>query len=359
MQNDLGAKGKVFVGLHFCPGVAQYAEPNKDPFTIFLNEDTLRKMNKSFAGRPVFVRHVDGVPDSLEKTKEEADGWVVKSFYNEIDGKTWVEFVAVTEKAIEAVQKGWKLSNAYVPTSFGQGGVWNGVPYSQEVVDGEFEHLAIVPDPRYAESIILTPEEFKAYNEKKVIELKKLSNSKGEESITMGLNFFKRAKVENAVDLESTLVTLPKSKIDKSIAQLVNEMDDVEMKKSEPHQMANAEHMVECNGDKMSVGDLVKKHMDCMNDLEEMKKKHVDGLDPSEDKSEEASDIGEKADKAAKNESKPEMDKMEGKDIKDPVKKNAFFDMVMNAETRAPQHTEIETSMDRLARGQARYGSSK
>ena len=73
--------------------------------------------------------------------------------------------------------KKWKLSNCYSPTNQTDGGKWHAVEYEKNIKSAVYDHLAIVPDPRYSESIILTPEEFKVYNEQKEIELKKLSNS--------------------------------------------------------------------------------------------------------------------------------------------------------------------------------------
>ena len=159
----------------------------------------------------MFVQHVDDVKDSREELRQEADGWVLECFYNKSDGKTWVKFIAVTDAAINAVEDGFKLSNAYFPTTFGPRGVWNGMEYDKQIVDGEYEHLAIVDDPRYAESIILTPEEFKNYNIEKETELMKIANSNTKKEKPM-FEMFKRQKVENGADLENTLVKLPKSK---------------------------------------------------------------------------------------------------------------------------------------------------
>src|SRR5690606_38544515 len=116
------------------PGVAEYKEPGKDPFRIFLNEDTIRAMGPTFAGRPVFVLHADEVAEDVDELKQEADGWVVDSFYNEADGKHWVKFLVCSKKAEEAIAKGYRLSNAYIPKSFGKGGEWNGVSYNKEVL---------------------------------------------------------------------------------------------------------------------------------------------------------------------------------------------------------------------------------
>jgi hypothetical protein len=214
---------KIFYGLHFYPGVAEYREPGTSPKRVYLNENTLRSMDSTFAGRPVYVRHVEDV--DLQNIQTEADGYVVKSFYNEADGKHWAQFIVVSDKGHEAIAKGWKLSNAYQPKSTGPGGQWNGVDYVQEITSGEYNHLAIVNDPRYNESKILTPEEFKLYNTSKLTELKLVANSKTPERKSM-FDFFKKTKVENE-KIEELTVTLPKSGKSITIAELIASADVV------------------------------------------------------------------------------------------------------------------------------------
>lgn len=251
-------KGSVYYGMHFYPGCAEYAEPNQKPYRVFLNDNTIRSMGPSFEGRPVFVLHVDEVQDDLNRLRSEADGWVVESFYNQADGKHWVKFITTSDKAAQAIKSGMKLSNCYIPKSFANGGTWNGITYEREITAGEYDHLAIVPNPRYEESIILNPDQFKEYNERKLIELKKLANHKQGESV-MKLSWFKKQKVENSTELETMCVVLPKSGLEVEVAKLLNEADEREMKKKEP-QMADLEHLVELKGKKMSVKELMNEY---------------------------------------------------------------------------------------------------
>ncbi len=195
----------------------------------------------------------------LQNIQQEADGYVVRSFYNATDGKHWAEFIVVSDKGHDAIRNGWKLSNAYIPKEMRGGGQWHGVDFAKEVVRGEYEHLAIVPNPRYSESIILTPEQFKAYNHEKELELKRLSNSKGEKSM---FNFFKKQKVENATDLESMSVTLPKSGKEVELSKMINEYDASMM--SGDYGYANGDHKVKVGDAVMTVNDLVSKHMELM-----------------------------------------------------------------------------------------------
>lgn len=375
------SKGRIFYGMHFYPGVARYDSPNAESFTIFINEDTIRKMGPTFAGRPIFVEHVDEVADSVDAERENADGWVIESFFNAADGKNWAKFIIVSDRGLAAIARGYRLSNAYIPNSFGQGGVWNGVDYQREVLDGEYEHLAIVQNPRYEESVIMSPEEFKNYNDEKTVELKRLANSKEKGESTMKLNIFKRTKVENSIDLDGMIVELPKSKKELALTKVVEEYDKI----LNMNGYANGDHMVKVGDkDEMSVNDLVKKHLDMCNEMEGMKQKNAaseDGGEPGEDdpamendseeeiKAAGMKDVGDRGgDKSLENEEDDEEDdkkkknKMKNEMTLDEARKVIAREKALrlkNANLRE-QDVEIATvsiPSDQIARGKARYGS--
>jgi len=256
---------KILYGLHMCEGVAEYHETGT-PTRIFVGEDVLKNMNPTFAGKPVYVNHVENV--NLDTLQEEADGYVTESFFNKADGKYWAKFLVVSDRGHEAIRKGWKLSNAYRIKNSRGGGKWHNVDYQQEVADGEYTHLAIVPNPRYEESIVLTPEQFKEYNSQKDQELKELANSKGERSM---FKFFKKQAVENAAEMETLSVTLSNGQ-EKTLKQVINELEEAmkakaeekkneEMEENAPAEpmMANGDHMVAVGEEKMKVNELVEK----------------------------------------------------------------------------------------------------
>lgn len=357
------SQGKRFFGMHFYPGLAEYAEPGKNPFRVFLNEDTIRSMDSSFEGKPVFVQHVTEVEQNLDVLRGEADGWVVRSFYNAADGKHWAEFLVCSEKGLEAIAKGFRLSNAYRPVGpRGSSGLWNGIEYSEQILRGEYDHLAIVPNPRYEESVIMTPEQFKAYNEEQQFELKRITNSKDQPKgdNKMGLNFFKRAKIENSIDLESTVVQLPKSKKEFTITEAVMELD----KFVNMAGYAADDHMVKMeNGEEMSVKDM----KDCMNKMRNAEKMEKEGMgkEDGEMKNEDAMDEelktvdGRGGDEHLKNE-----DEDKEKKEKDEMKKNAVSKKVTSLKNAGPKMNSTEAqpriflSKDKLALGKSRYGSN-
>lgn len=242
-----------FYGLHFCEGVAHYPQHKA---TLYIGPAAARAMDPTYEGKPIFVEHNGDY--ALENIESEADGWVVRSFYNKSDGNHWTEFLAISDLAKECIAKGWRLSNSYNITKAGPAGVWHDVPYDQEVLEGEGDHIAIVEKPRYEESIILTPEEFKAYNEEKERELLNVQNSKGESSM-----FFKKKveKVDNSKEKEllETMVTLPKSKVEKTLQLVINEADEFEVSKSQA-KIADADAMVKVGDVEMKVSELIEKY---------------------------------------------------------------------------------------------------
>lgn len=354
-------KGEVFYGMHMYPGVAEYEEQGREAFRIFVNEDTIREMGPSFAGRPIFVQHVNEVNQSLNKLKNEADGWVSESFFNKADGKHWVKFIITSEEGLRAVKNGYRLSNAYIPKTFGEAGVWNGVSYQKQVMSAEYEHLALVQNPRYEESIIMSPEKFKAYNDEKTLELTRLTNSKEETT----MKFWKREAVKNAADLEGVMVELPKSKVEIALTKLINDHDAI----LNMHGYANGDHLVKVGEkDEMSVNDLVKKHIAACNEIEELKKpkeenaadaddsdpamENADDEDAEKKKKENADGEGEDAEKRAEDEEK------KLKNEKDKAAAKVKAAALKNANTRVEFPTaKIDLPQDQVARGLNRYGS--
>lgn len=299
---------KLFYGLHFCDGVAEYQNEND---RIFISEATAKSMDASFSGCPVYVGHKSA---DIEKIQE-ADGYVVRSFFNKNDGKHWAEFMAVSDDAHEAIANGWKLSNAYTIKKQAEGGRWHNVEYAYEVLEGEYNHLAIVQTPRYSESVILTAEEFKEYNKQKENELKTLTNSLGKKFM---FKFFKKDQVENAKELSEMTVSL-KNGQEMSIASLIelvekrNEMDKEEEEKKEKE----------------------------AKDKEEEEKRKAN---EEEKKKEEEEEAKKKANEEAEAKKKEEEEKLN--EIKNAMENQNSIEVV-------------DTSINKIVRGQRLYGSSK
>lgn len=304
--NNANSLPKRYFGLHMVPGVAYYAEHEA---MVYVSPQVAEAMNQTLMMKPIFVLHVDDY--DVKDLEREADGYVIRSFFNEADGAHWCEFIAITDAAQQAIEQGWVLSNSYLIKEEGASGSWHDVPFDIEVIRGEYDHIAVVNNPRYKESVVMTPEQFKEYCEKKRAERLKIANSKGDSMSKF--TFFKRQKIEkldNSGDIESLIVTLPKSKLEKTITQLVNESDEAEMKKGEKKYVSESD-MVKVGEAEMTVKELLTKFQS-MSD-EEAKRKAEEIEEEADDLADhETEEIAEEDEELA-DELDNESDKDEGK----------------------------------------------
>lgn len=309
---------QIYYGLHFVSGPAEYSGPDD---RIYISEETAKSMDATFPGKPVYVGHK---PVDLEKIQE-ADGYVVESFFNKHDGKHWAKFVVVSDAGHDAIEKGWKLSNAYQPIKRGEGGRCHNIEYGSEILEAEYNHLAIVQVPRYEESVILTPEQFKEYNEKKENELKLLKNSKEDisqkkEGFFM-FKFFKKEEIANSTDVANATVLL-KNGQEVSVSKLV--------------EMANAKNE---DAEKEAKEKEEKEAEEKKNQLEKEAK----------EKEEKENALKKNAEEEAKKKEEEEKAKKEAEE-----KKNEILNAMENTEKPAI----LDTSINKFARGQRLYGSN-
>lgn len=158
-----------------CPGIVSYEESGLG--IALIRSEALDKTLSTFVGKPVFGEgHLDFTPAQAfafakyeagdELTQDEvdaiADGIVSAVGREENDEKyrgwyyadmlIWDE---ATQKKID--EKGFSVSCAHTPldgTENTEKLRYNGVAYDYEITDLVYEHMAIVPNPRYVDSII-------------------------------------------------------------------------------------------------------------------------------------------------------------------------------------------------------------
>lgn len=343
--NSVSQKPSFFYARHMQPGTCRY-----DSEMILVDTEALQSMIRTGGGIPVYIHHQPNVP--IEDTKKLAIGYVTESFYNELDGWAWFKFMAIDDEARIAISDGWSVSNAYVPTQWGSNGTKNNVAYDREIISGEFTHLAIVPDPRYENACIMTPEQFKAYQEEKKSKLSELQNSNPKQTTSKGKPMFKLFKNErkevSTVDAD-TQVELEDGKV-VSVGEMMNAMkknsddgDEDEKKKAEDEKM-NAE--VDVDGEKMPLKELVnryKKMNEKRNAAEEEEKKNA-------------------AEEEAKKKEAEEKANAEEEEKKKAEKENGMknFKMLQNAKGGQEEAVRvIETSAVKVQRGLEQYGAKK
>lgn len=285
---------QVFYAKHMKAGVANYPE-NKE--VIYISNDTIADMAKSFEGKPVYVHHQEV---DLENLKDQMDGVVSESFWNKYDGEWWIKFVAISDDAKQAIANGWGVSNCYDHLVRGNGGTCINVKYDSEIIGGQFQHLAIVPNPRYEDAKIYTEEEYNNYIEQKKQKLDKITNSKGEQNME---------KILNEADVKDLLLSKDSDMtVGEAIEVLMNSKKVID---------ADAEILL-ANGEKISVSELInacKKNED-----KEEEKDFAEGVDYGEEKEKEEP---KKLDKEHESEGEKKHIEEEKKEEENACKKNS------------------------------------
>lgn len=298
LQNEKSMP-QVFYAKHMKAGVANYPE-NKE--VIYISNDTIADMAKSFEGKPVYVHHQEVDLDNL---KDQMDGVVSESFWNKYDGEWWLKFVAISDDAKQAIANGWGVSNCYDHLVRGNGGTCINVKYDSEIIGGQFQHLAIVPNPRYEDAKIYTEEEYNNYIEQKKQKLDKITNSKGENNM----------KILNEADVKDLLLSKDSDiTVGEAIEVLMNSKKVIDQE---------AEIML-ANGEKISVSELInacKKNEDKEEEEKEKEKKDfAEGVDYGEKKEKEEP---KKLDKEHESEGEEKHIKEEKKEEENACKKNS------------------------------------
>ena len=289
---------QVFYAKHMKAGVANYPE-NKE--VIYISNDTIADMAKSFEGKPVYVHHQEV---DLENLKDQMDGVVSESFWNKYDGEWWIKFVAISDDAKQAIANGWGVSNCYDHLVRGNGGTCINVKYDSEIIGGQFQHLAIVPNPRYEDAKIYTEEEYNNYIEQKKQKLDKITNSKGEQNME---------KILNEADVKDLLLSKDSDMtVGEAIEVLMNSKKVID---------ADAEILL-ANGEKISVSELInacKKNED-KEEEEKEEKDFAEGVDYGEEKEKEEP---KKLDKEHESEGEKKHIEEEKKEEENACKKNS------------------------------------
>ena len=155
------------------PGIMSYEDTKQG--VVLVSKEILDRMAASFRNKPVIF-----IPEMHDNSDEKtafnfedlsanpASGIITGIPYWGDDGWQWVEMSVWDEAAQKALDEGYSVSCAYDADEDDTGGIWHEIPYTSEVTDGKYMHMAIVPKPRYEGSRVL-------------------ANSKGE-----NLNIFKK-----------------------------------------------------------------------------------------------------------------------------------------------------------------------
>ncbi|RTL04664.1 DUF2213 domain-containing protein [Candidatus Dependentiae bacterium] len=157
LQNAKAEWPKVYSCKFIEPGIVSYED--SDAGIALLKKETIDRMLPSFIGRPVCIQHHSINPENYLELKKQGIivGNVIKTWFNPEDGWFWASFIVETEEGRACIEeKGYSVSCAYNVLDIQQGGLWHDIKFDGEITDGSFTHLALVEQPRYEDSKILT-----------------------------------------------------------------------------------------------------------------------------------------------------------------------------------------------------------
>ncbi len=149
VQDEKNGKGRKFVSRFIEAGVAHY----QDLGDVLITKETLDKFIHTMECCPVIIRHKEITEKNADR---ERIGVIADAYYNENDGWYYCSGVIWGKQAIDLVKnQGWNVSCTYDFVSDNQVKTHNGKKIDMEFIDGNFLHLALVPNPRYERANIV------------------------------------------------------------------------------------------------------------------------------------------------------------------------------------------------------------
>ena len=171
-------KGRHFVSRFIEPGAVSYGKAG----VLKVTKEALDKFVQSFVACPIIIKHKKLTKDNVD---DERVGVVNSVWFDASDAWFYCDGVIYDNDAIRKIENGWSVSCTYDMTeSTGESGEWHNIHFDDELLNGVFQHLAIVPNPRYEDATII-------FNSKdreddmlfKLFSGKKIQNSNEEEKM--------------------------------------------------------------------------------------------------------------------------------------------------------------------------------
>lgn len=309
------------------PGIISYED--LEAGTVLVRRGALDRMRETFIGMPVVNEdHIDLTPEQAYKVDPESDpqavGIVVAVGTDEY-GWDYADLIIWDRATQENIDKnGYSVSCAYMPEKVdSSGGVWHNIPYDEEVIDGSYQHMAIVDTPRY-EGARIYP------NSKERKRHMKFKLSKKDKQKKNAVPPPEEKEPEEELESESAVIEVDGEMI--PVAEAIAAYQKIKENEVVP---LSPEDTVEIDGEQVTVAELVAA---CQAGKENVG-------EPKEVKAEEV--VDEQMQK--KNKVKPKEEK-----------KNKNFTVLKNAsEATAIPNPGLTSKADKLARGKLKYGTAK
>ena len=318
------------------PGLADYSAEGIG--LVLVQKPALDRMNSSFVGMPVVnFEHTDREPDELFEleaadVEEFADGVVAATGYDTDTGWYWADLLIWDDQTQNNLDNnGYSVSCAYDVTNAASGGSYHNVDYQEEVLDGEYKHMAVVPNPRYEDAWVIRNS-------------KPGGSAVGLRKKTRRENMPKLDETENGMDEMSNRYVKNAEGERMSLNELVAQYKEMKAANDEDEMMMNEDELIEVDGEQISVGDMMRAVQEMRNPGDHMQNEDTDeeamdnAVDPIDDPVEPIVDESRQA--ARKNQGKANMRK-----VRNAARREAEFAI------------QVDTPADRISRGKQRYGS--
>jgi len=235
--------------------------------TVLVTQETLEKISKSIMGVPLVIDHPSDLITDENIGLLPVVGRVADMHYDSKDDLWYAHFVVDDQKGIDLLNDGYGISTAWFGDKYGSGGTLNNVGYDRELLEGRYEHLAIVKTPRYEMAInpIYLNSNCKEDDDMSIIKDDNIiTNSNTERSQSMiGKIFKKLVSREEIKTNEGEEIYVNVDGQDIAISAMVTELKlnkKNEEEKKEEKKMANGGDEVDVDGEKISVNELVKRY---------------------------------------------------------------------------------------------------
>lgn len=134
------------------PGVVRFGDKG---LMIYISKEAIERYSYRLKGKPITIGHIEGITEENAQEVSVGDVAVCPN-----PGECIVTIN--NEEADQRISNGERFSCCWVPIKWGPAGTWHNVPYDRELVEMDFTHLAIVPDPRYENvEVFMNSKEYK------------------------------------------------------------------------------------------------------------------------------------------------------------------------------------------------------
>lgn len=345
------AIGKVIKMACMRSGLCKY--PNK---TVLLTKESLAQMAPSIQGVPVVLDHPEGKITDQNVGDLPVVGRVADMHYDEANEVWLAHFIVDDARAVQLLQNGYGVSTAWFGDKYAAGGTFNNCPYDSELLEGRYEHLAIVERPRYemaVDPIFLNSKD--GHNDQPEVNIK---TEPKKESVSMLGKLFRKVTQREEIMVNSNEdlfvevdgVETPL----KDVIAHVAELNRNEKEKEPEKKMVNGDDEVDVDGEKMSVNELIEKYK------ASKPKANAEDEKKDEKKENETEDKKEEKDEKKENETEEKDDEKKENSVEEKETIERFNDL--DTANRNSMEAEVSSNLslrERTDAGRKRYGSAR